>query len=83
MIFFLILCSFGVLAFISWIAYDCGYDDGWNDRHNLNKGHAIRDIVAVAMANFILRHVASPWYRDMLDKLVRDSMNKVVEHDSN
>lgn len=61
-------------AFIVWIAYDCGYDDGWNDRHDLNKGQALRDKVAYRLANFVLRHLASPWYRDTLDAVIREGM---------
>jgi hypothetical protein len=74
MIIILLFMLVGTWTFITWIAYDCGYDDGWNDRHDLNKGHSIRDKIAYPMANFILRHVASPWYRDALDKAIREGL---------
>lgn len=70
----LILMWSFVWAFFLWMAYDCGYDDGWNDRHNLNKGYSLRDKIAFPIASFILRHVASPWYRDTLDRVVREGL---------
>lgn len=31
----------------------------------------LRDDVAGALANFILRHIATPWYRGMIGGLIR------------